>query len=129
MTTVQLRVLLVDDNADAAEMLRFGLELAGHEAETVNDSERALELLERREFDVAVLDIGLPVIDGYELASRIRSMPRHDAMPLIALSGYGLPNDVARSRAAGFALHLVKPTAIPDLTRAIASVLPREQLS
>ncbi len=112
------RILVVDDNADAADMLGELLELEGHRVTIVRDALSALEQLEVANPEVAVLDIGLPVMDGYELAARMRA-----AVPscrLIALSGYGQPNDVARSREVGFYRHLVKPFDLATLLQIVS---------
>jgi len=104
-----LRVLVVDDNSDATEMLSGLLTTSGHTVETAADGQQALDLLETFDADVALLDIGLPVMDGLELARRIRARKGANAPLLVAVTGYGQAEDVARSRAAGFAHHLVKP--------------------
>jgi signal transduction histidine kinase/CheY-like chemotaxis protein len=104
-----LRVLVVDDNSDATEMLSGLLTTSGHTVATAADGQAALDLLETFDADVALLDIGLPVMDGLELARRIRARMGADAPLLVAVTGYGQAEDVARSRAAGFAHHLVKP--------------------
>ena len=104
-----LRVLVVDDNSDATEMLSGLLTTSGHTVATAADGQQALELLETFDADVALLDIGLPVMDGLELARRIRARKGAGAPLLVAVTGYGQAEDVARSRAAGFAHHLVKP--------------------
>ncbi len=103
------RVLIVDDNRDAAEMLATLLRLHGHEVLTAGDGPEALALLDTFDAGAAVLDIGLPVMDGFELARRIREK-RPDPTPvLIAVTGYGQPDDRQRSLDAGFTHHLVKP--------------------
>jgi len=102
-------VLLVDDNLDLAGMLAELLRGWGHIVETKSSSQGALDAVQQLTPDVMLLDIGLPEIDGYELARRFRAMPQLDATTLIAMSGYGRPSDVRRSYAAGFAAHLVKP--------------------
>ena len=109
-----LRVLVVDDNSDATEMLSGLLTTSGHTVATAADGQQALDLLETFDADVALLDIGLPVMDGLELARRIRARKGVDAPLLVAVTGYGQAEDVARSRAAGFAHHLVKPVD-PDV--------------
>jgi len=109
------RVLIVDDNVDAAELLSIALEHLGHETRVTHDGPSALELLERFTPDVAVLDIGLPVMDGYELAQRLRVIPRLARTRLIALTGYGQAKDRERSADAGFAAHMVKPVRIAEL--------------
>jgi CheY-like chemotaxis protein len=105
----QLRILLVDDNADAAAMLAMVLEAAGHNVVIETASKPALERAGSEHFDVAILDIGLPEMDGYELARRIRKLPDGAQMTLIAVTGYGHENDREQAAAAGFNHHLVKP--------------------
>ncbi len=117
-----LNVLLVDDNADAAEMLSMLLGDQGHHVVTASDGPQALDTLASFTPDVAVLDIGLPVMDGYELARRIRKAPVASRTMLIALTGYGQEEDLARSRQAGFAHHLVKPVDPDELLRLFASI-------
>jgi CheY-like chemotaxis protein len=102
-------VLVVDDNADAAAMLAELLGAWGHRARVAHDAPSALSLLRETQVDVALLDIGLPVMDGYELAEQIRREPRWRAMRLVALTGYGQDSDRRRSQDAGFDAHLVKP--------------------
>jgi signal transduction histidine kinase/CheY-like chemotaxis protein len=118
------RLLLVDDNVDAAEMLSVLLECAGHETVIAHDGPEALEMLTRFRPQVAILDLGLPVMDGYELAQRIRSAAEGDqpAPVLVALTGYGQATDRARTRQAGFAAHLVKPVDVSELLRTIGEV-------
>jgi PAS domain S-box-containing protein len=113
------RVLLVDDNDDARVLLADLLLAVGHEVEDASDATSALALLDRFTPDVVILDIGLPVMDGYELAAVIRARAGDRPPHLIALTGYGRPNDVVRSREAGFGDHLVKPA---DLPRLLASI-------
>jgi CheY-like chemotaxis protein len=103
------RVLLVDDNQDVLQGLRALLEVGGHEVEAVADPASALRVSANFVPDLAILDIGLPGMDGYELAIELRRRPGFGNTRLVALSGYGQPADQARSRAAGFAAHLVKP--------------------
>ena len=111
-------VLIVDDNADAADLLHALLSAAGHRVTTVHAPLEALELLSNLAPEVAVLDIGLPVMDGYELGARIRSQAPN--CRLIALTGYGQSEDRTRSAAAGFDAHLVKPVEIADLLNEIS---------
>jgi signal transduction histidine kinase len=115
----QKRVLLVDDNQDAAELLGEVLRSAGHEVAIAHDGPEALGLLRRFHPEVAVLDIGLPVMDGYELARRLRKEPELDRLRCIAVTGYGQETDRARSRQAGFELHLVKPVDLSALLQAL----------
>jgi two-component system, sensor histidine kinase len=121
------RVLLVDDNHDSREMYRAVLRAHGHEVCEAPDGERALALLQQRDanlpLDVAFIDIGLPGgMDGYELARRIRDLPRGREVRLVALTGYGFPEDRQQSRLAGFARHLVKPVEPEALQRELSAV-------
>jgi CheY-like chemotaxis protein len=111
-------VLVVDDNEDAANLLGEIIRLRGHHAEIVHHPDAALAALERFAPDLALLDIGLPGMDGYELAQRLRST--HPEIRLIALTGYGQATDRERTRAAGFAAHVVKPVKIDELLALIA---------
>jgi CheY-like chemotaxis protein len=120
------RVLVVDDNEDAAEMMSLVLAQRGHEVRVANDGPAALSLLDGFQPEVAVLDLGLPVLDGYELAARLREQLEGYALRLIAVTGYGQPEDRARTRAVGFHRHLVKPVDLNELERAIADGEPGE---
>jgi two-component system, sensor histidine kinase len=112
------RVLLVDDNHDSREMYRAVLRAHGHLVREAANAEKALALLEEEPLDVAFIDIGLPGgMDGYELARRIRSHPMGRDVRLVALTGYGFPEDRAQSRQAGFSRHLVKPVDPETLHR------------
>jgi signal transduction histidine kinase/ActR/RegA family two-component response regulator len=113
------RVLVVDDNADAAEMLATALSLRGHEVRTAGDGPAALAVAEEFRPQLAFLDLGLPIMDGFDVARRLRA--RQDARPLtlIALTGYGQESDRGRTAEAGFDQHLVKPVEI-EMTLAIA---------
>jgi CheY-like chemotaxis protein len=111
------RVLVVDDNADACEMLRLALEQAGHEPEIAAAGPDALALAARFQPDVAILDIGLPGMNGYEVARRLRSS--QPGILLIALTGYGRSGDLAAATAAGFDAHCAKPIAIAELLEII----------
>jgi len=114
------RVLIVDDNEDAATTLATLLEALGHRPLVAHDGPSALQLLEREQVDIAVLDIGLPVMDGYELAERIRARDPRPALRLIALTGYGQVEDRMKSAAHGFDEHLVKPVDIDTLLQLLA---------
>jgi len=117
------RLLIVDDNLDAAEMLSVLLESEGHETLVAHDGPAALEVLTRFRPQVAILDLGLPVMDGYELAQRIQQGSGEVRAPvLVALTGYGQATDRARTRQAGFAAHLVKPVDVGELLRTIDEV-------
>ncbi len=111
----QLRMLVVEDNRDASEALTMLLELFGHQVTVVADGSAAIEAARNHTFDLALVDIGLPGIDGYEVARRMRLIPRAKAMTLIALTGYGQDTDKQRALAAGFDEHLTKPVKIERL--------------
>ena len=114
------RVLIVDDNNDAADSLADLLRDVGHEVEVAYSPVAALKVVETFRPQVAVLDIGLPVMDGYELAARLRSNPATADCLLIALTGYGQSHDRIRSEEGGFQYHLVKPVDIAQLFRIVA---------
>jgi PAS domain S-box-containing protein len=118
--TPRMRVLLVDDNADSREMYGFVLQADGHEVYQAADGPTALEMFRRARPQVAVIDIGIPGMDGYDVAMQMRAETPGDRLVLIALTGYGLPEDRERSRTAGFDSHLVKPVAVDDLRRQLA---------
>lgn len=103
------RVLVVDDNADAAGTLAMLLKLGGHEVRVAHDGHAALEAAGSFAPEIVLLDIGLPGLDGYEVAKRMRSRPETAAALLVAVSGYGQEEDRRRSREAGFDHHLIKP--------------------
>ena len=115
-------ILLVEDNRDARETLRLLLELEGHRVATAETGERAIELALEKRFTVALIDIGLPDLDGYQVARRIRASTVGDQMLLIALTGYGQPEDVRRALAAGFNAHVVKPVDPDTLTKTLADL-------
>ncbi|WP_224366727.1 hybrid sensor histidine kinase/response regulator [Hyalangium versicolor] len=118
-----LRILLVDDNRDAAEMLAEALRMMGFVTHTASDGPSGLEAALAFRPDVALLDIGLPVMDGYELAERLRAHADLPDLKLIALTGYGQESDRNRARQAGFDLHLVKPVNLEHLRRELRGLL------
>jgi signal transduction histidine kinase/ActR/RegA family two-component response regulator len=113
------RVLIVDDNEDARELLAALLEGHGYEVRTAHDGPTALALLEVFVPDVVLLDLGLPVMDGYEVAARLRER-LGEGVVLVAVTGYGQPRDVERSVGAGFRAHLVKPVDARTILEAVA---------
>ncbi len=115
----RLRVLVVDDNDDAAELIAVALATKGHETATASDGPSAIEAATWFKPHVAVLDIGLPTMDGCELGRRIRELPELGSVRLIAVTGHGQDSDRQRSRAAGFDAHLLKPIQISELYDAI----------
>ncbi|MBY0527279.1 MAG: PAS domain S-box protein [Gemmataceae bacterium] len=115
------RVLVVDDKVDAVESLARLLNLIGHETRTAQDGPAALEQARRFRPDVVLLDIGLPGMDGYEVARRLRQRPETARAQLVAVTGYGQEEDRRLSREAGFDLHLVKPVDLTVLQELIAA--------
>jgi CheY-like chemotaxis protein len=103
------RILVVDDNRDAATSLAMLLELSGNKTETAYDGLAAIDAAARFEPDVVLLDIGLPGLNGYEVARRMRLEPWGKPVKLVAVTGWGHPEDRERAIAAGFDAHLLKP--------------------
>ncbi|HKO21800.1 MAG TPA: response regulator [Candidatus Eisenbacteria bacterium] len=116
------RVLVVDDNVDSAESLAMLLRLGGHEIETAYDGFQAVAAAERFLPDLILLDIGLPGMDGYEVAARLREGSAGRELVLIAVTGWGQEEDRRRSREAGFDAHLTKPVDMAALTRLVADL-------
>ncbi|HEX4449893.1 MAG TPA: ATP-binding protein [Kofleriaceae bacterium] len=119
--TTRHRILLVDDNEDARVLLADILDSLGHDVVAVGDAAAALARAPEFAPDLAILDIGLPEMDGYELASRLRAALGNQTPKLVALTGYGQPGDRERSKRAGFHHHLVKPVDLRKLMDAIDS--------
>jgi CheY-like chemotaxis protein len=109
------RVLIVEDNDGSREMLKMLLELDGFEVTAAENGPDGLAAFQRQRPDVALIDIGLPGIDGYQVARQIRGEPENDGVRLVALTGYGRPEDHERVIAAGFDAHLVKPIQVEEL--------------
>jgi CheY-like chemotaxis protein len=108
-TTVGRKILVADDNQDAANTLAMLLRLAGHEVRTAHGGEAALSIARTFEPEIALLDIGMPDLNGYEVARRLRSTDRGKDLELIALTGWGQDEDKRRAQEAGFDHHLTKP--------------------
>jgi len=119
------RIVLVDDQADSREMLRMLLESRDHIVVDVENGPAAIDVITRDPPDVAFIDIGLPEMNGYEVAQRLRDRPELDDVLLIALTGYGAPSDVSAARAAGFDEHVIKPAELAKLEKILASKKPR----
>ncbi len=118
-----LRVLVVDDNVDAAESLGLLLEALGHEIQTAYDGLSAVEAAIKFLPNVVLLDIGLPGIDGLEVAKRLRQQPQLSGVVVVAMTGYGQEEDKRRSMEAGLNYHLVKPTDFKQVKKILATVL------
>ncbi|MGH8193105.1 MAG: hybrid sensor histidine kinase/response regulator [Woeseiaceae bacterium] len=118
------RILVVDDNLDSAESLALLLRHSGHETRTAHDGLEAMETAAAFRPNVMLLDIGMPKLNGYEVARRIRKQPWGKSIVLVALTGWGQEEDRARSREAGFDEHIVKPVEHSALTRLLAGLPP-----
>jgi len=115
------RILVVDDNQDSADSLAMLLNMLGHEVKTANDGERALVTAAEFRPDVAILDIGLPKVNGYELAKQIREQPWGRDVVLVALTGWGQEQHRRRSAESGFNHHLTKPVEFDVLQQILAA--------
>jgi two-component system, sensor histidine kinase len=113
------RILIADDNRDTAESFALLLSFEGHEVICARDGAEALKLFHEKKPDTALLDISMPVLDGYEVARRIRAQEGDDSVLLLAMSGWAREGDIERSMEAGFDHHLVKPATLLDITRLI----------
>ncbi len=118
------RVLVVDDNEDAVRSLAILLELSGYEVRLAKDGYEALDIAQQFIPHAVVLDIGLPGMNGYETARKLRERP-DGSMLLVALSGYGQDRDRERSREAGFDHHLLKPVDVDALQKVLSDGRPR----
>lgn len=116
----KLRILVVDDNRDSAKTMAMMLKLLGHTTETAHDGEEALGTAEAFQPNVVLLDIGLPKLNGFEVAKRIREQNWGRSMFLAAMTGWGQDEDRRKSQEAGFNTHLVKPVDLATLTRLLA---------
>jgi signal transduction histidine kinase/ActR/RegA family two-component response regulator len=118
----RLRILVVEDNPDASEALSMLLEVLGHSPTIVSEGTGAVKAAGEGHFDLALIDIGLPEIDGYEVARRIRSLPVACKMTMVALTGYGQDSDKKRALAAGFDEHLTKPVKVDRLQELLSRI-------
>ena len=123
-TDDRMTVLVVDDNVDAAQILREVVEMAGHRVVMAYDGEVALQVAKSERPDVALLDLGLPGLNGFDLARAIRGERGLEGATLVAISGYATADDRARSAEAGFDVHLAKPLSVDALFDAVPSLRP-----
>ena len=121
-TGPSLRVLVVDDNVDAAETMLLLLKASGHTVRTAYDGPTALEVAIEFHPNIVLLDIGLPGIDGYEVAKRLRHEPDLSGVVLVAMTGYGTEADKQLSKDAGFNHHLVKPASFIKVKEILGTV-------
>jgi CheY-like chemotaxis protein len=113
-----LEILLIEDNADAREMLEFGLEQAGHHVGSVGDGPAGIAMATARRPDVAIVDIGLPGMDGFAVARALRAKFGAE-LRMVALTGYGQSSDRQRTLEAGFDAHVTKPATVEDVLAAL----------
>jgi PAS domain S-box-containing protein len=113
------RILIIEDQEDARMTLRKLLETDGHEVSTAGDGREGMAMLADFHPDIALVDIGLPELDGYEIARRVRALPAGKRIKLIALTGYGGPDERERAEKSGFDMHLTKPVSYEQLVRAL----------
>lgn len=116
-----LKILIAEDNRDSAATMAILLRSLGHQVEIAHDGSEALKVVNAYQPDAFLVDIGLPVIDGYDVAKRVRQQPQLNRTRLIAVTGYGTPEDKERSSVAGFDFHLVKPVPFQALQDLLAS--------
>jgi CheY-like chemotaxis protein len=119
------RILIVDDNEEAANTLGDALIELGHEVRIAHDGPSALRIVDEFTPTVALIDIGLPVMDGYELGRRLRERPTLSRIRLVAVTGYGEPSAARRSAGAGFEAHLVKPVQLGAIEQVVRDPPPR----
>jgi CheY-like chemotaxis protein len=124
-----LRVLVVDDNRDSADSLALWLELAGHDMRTAYSGQEALDVAEAFQPAVILLDIGMPGMNGYDVARRLREQPATLTAVLVAMTGWGQDEDRRRSQEAGFDQHLVKPVDPQSLKALLARIAARIETS
>lgn len=122
---VSLKIALIEDNVDCREMLQSLLQLEGYDVEVAADGREGLDLILKTAPRVAFVDIGLPELDGYEVARKIRQSLTSDQVYLVALTGYGRERDRKAILEAGFDKHLVKPFAFEDLIRFLKEFVSR----
>lgn len=121
-STSRLHALVVDDSPDITEMLAAVLRLAGYDVSTAYSAADALTIAREKRFDVVVSDIGMPEMDGYEMAQVLRTLPEYTAVPMIAVTGFAMYDDRDRALEAGFNTHLSKPINPSELMRTVTSV-------
>ena len=127
MQQIPLEVLVVDDQVDAAEMMVWLLQMEGHAAEMVHTGHEALDAARRIRPDVVLMDIGLPGLDGYQVATLIRREVTLDLTLLIALTGWGNDEDRRAALGAGFDVHLLKPVSLDVLREVLGQVRQRSR--
>jgi len=119
--SVKKRVLIIDDNEDAAFSLALLVRRLGADVQVANDGAVALDMIRNFRPELLLLDLGMPVMSGFDVAAQARRLPGADKLKIVALPGWGQPEDRERTKAAGFDMHLVKPASLPELENLLAS--------
>jgi CheY-like chemotaxis protein len=119
MLSKEHHILIVEDHADSAEMLSIALRRMGHRVESVSSGKDAVRAFQAADFDVLLLDLGLPDGDGCQLLQELTAIR---PVPAIAITGYGMAKDIDRSRAAGFVSHITKPLMLAELKSQLAGI-------
>ena len=120
---MSLRIVVIDDNVDLVESMLSVLELLGHSAHGATSGADGVRLVEEQRPDVALIDVGMPGMSGFDVAAQIRRRTWGHTMILIALTGYGQPDDRRRAESAGFDVHLVKPIEVERLDALLADYM------
>lgn len=120
---LQLRILVIDDVADVTDMISLFLKHAGFAVTTADSASMALELAAQEDFNLVISDIGMPRMNGYQLATELRNLPGYATVPMIAVTGYSEYNDRGRALGAGFNTHLTKPIDPDGLLNLIKELL------
>lgn len=126
-TLKNVSILIVDDSEDTTEMLATLLSLTGANVVPVTSGDEALRVIGEREFDVVLSDISMPVMDGFELLKRLRQIPGKSEVPVLALTGFGRPEDIERARSEGFFSHVTKPFEMDTLIGVLQRVLKKKK--
>lgn len=125
MATLELTdmgVLVIDDSADTTEMLRQLLEINGAKVRTASSGAEALRVVSQQKFDVIISDVSMPEMDGFEFLRQLRDRPEHRDVPVLALTGFGRPEDIERAKSAGFFSHITKPLDLEKLAKTLQTV-------
>lgn len=117
-----ISVLVIDDSADTTEMLRQLLEINGAKVRTASSGAEALKVVSQQKFDVIISDVSMPEMDGFEFLRQLRDRPEHQDVPVLALTGFGRPEDIERARTAGFFSHITKPFDLEKLAATLQTV-------
>ena len=127
LALTDLGILVVDDSEDTTEMLRQLLEISGAKVRTASSGAEALKVLCQQEFDVVISDVSMPEMDGFEFLRQLRTLPNYKHVPVLALTGFGGPEDIERAMTAGFFSHITKPFDLDKLAATLLEVPNRRR--